>query len=68
MTLYDKIKSLYPTVDEGDFHRRIVMVDITNSAFPIPDGAVRVGSVYIESWTHPTLAQPTQAQLDAIGE
>lgn len=68
MTLYDKIKSLYPTVDEGDFHRKIVMVDITGSAFPIPDGAVRVGSVYIEKWEHPTLTKPTQEQLDAITE
>jgi len=23
---------------------------------------------YIHTWNHPTLAQPTQAQLDAIGE
>ena len=68
MTLYDKIKSLYPNVDESDFHRRIVMVDITGSSFSIPDGAVRVGNVYIEKWDHPTLAKPTQAQLDAIGE
>jgi len=68
MTLYDKIKSLYPTVDEGDFHRKIVMVDITGSTNTIPDGAVRVGSVYIDSWTHPTLTKPTQAQLDAITE
>jgi len=23
---------------------------------------------YIEAWNHPTLAQPTQEQLDAVGE
>lgn len=68
MTLYNKIKSLYPTVDEGDFHRKIVMVDITGSTNTIPDGAVRVGSVYIEKWEHPTLTKPTQEQLDAITE
>ena len=68
MTLYDKIKSLYPNLDEGYFSRKIIMVDITGSAFSIPDEAVRVGSCYIEKWEHPTLTKPTQAQLDAITE
>lgn len=72
MDLYEKINSLYPTLNtsnsiENDFYKHIVLYHLHN-ANEIPDGKVKVGNEYIESWNHPTLAQPTQAQLDAIGD
>jgi hypothetical protein len=68
MTLYEKIKTLYPNLDDSSFVIDILLLDITDSTTTIPDDAVSVGSCYIKKWNHPTLAQPTQAQLDAIGE
>ena len=68
MTLYEKIKTLYPTLDDSSFFEQIILLDITDSTLTIPDDAVRVGSCYIKKWEHPTLAQPTQEQLDAIGD
>jgi len=52
MTLYEKIKSIYPELTTEDF---MVKINLQN------DG----GDDYIKSWNHPTLTQPTQAQLDA---
>lgn len=72
MDLYEKIISLYPTLNtsdskENDFYKYIVLYHLHN-VNEIPDGKIKVGNEYIESWNHPTLAQPTQAQLDAIGD
>ena len=33
-----------------------------------PNGKIKVGNDYIDSWSHPKLAKPTQAQIDAIGD
>ena len=55
MTLYDKIKSIYPQLTDNDF---LTVIRLQNDS----DG----NGDYIKSWTHPTLTQPTQAQLDAI--
>jgi hypothetical protein len=58
MTLYEKIKSIYS--------------ELTNLDFDIDEGTIQLqndsdgNGDYIKSWTHPTLTQPTQAQLDAI--
>jgi hypothetical protein len=55
MTLYDKIKSIYPALTQQDFTTIIILQNDS-------DG----NGDYIKSWNHPTLTQPTQAQLDAI--
>jgi hypothetical protein len=57
MTLYEKIKTLYPDIvgDNG-----LDGVKLRNDS----DG----NGDYIESWTNETYARPTQEQLDAIGE
>ena len=67
MSLYDKIIQLHSSLTDNDFHKYIVLKNLRNIN-EIPNDAVKVGNDYIESWNHPTLAKPTQAQLDAIGE
>ena len=57
MTLYDKIIKLYPNLTSQDF---ITTVLLQNDS----DGK----GDYIKSWNHPTLTQPTQQQLDSIGQ
>ena len=57
MTLYEKIKSIYPELTSVDF---TTVIRLQNDS----DG----NGDYIKSWNHPTLTQPTQAQLDAITE
>jgi hypothetical protein len=56
MTLYEKIISIYPTLATYDF----VFGDIT-----LQNDSDGQGD-YIALWNHPTLAQPTKEQLDAI--
>ena len=55
MTLYEKVRSIYPDLQEPDFR---TVIEIRNDS----DG----NGDYIAVWNHPTLAQPTQAQLDAV--
>ena len=56
MTLYEKIIAIYPELSDYDW----------------ADGDIRLqndgNGDYIAKWEHPTLAQPTQEQLDAVGE
>jgi 5S rRNA maturation endonuclease (ribonuclease M5) len=54
MTLYEKIKSIYSELTDEDFLDTIILQNDS-------DG----NGDYIKSWIHPTLTQPTQAQLDA---
>jgi hypothetical protein len=54
MTLYEKIKSIYSELTDEDFLDTIILQNDS-------DG----NGDYIKSWNHPTLTQPTQAQLDA---
>jgi len=56
MTLYEKIISIYPelTFDEFVFGT----IRLQNDS----DGK----GDYIAKWEHPTLARPTQEQLDAV--
>lgn len=68
MDLYEKITTLYDTLKVEDFSPISGTISLRNNGVTPPDGKVKVGNDYIESWNHPTLAQPTQAQLDAIGE
>ena len=54
MTLYEKIKTIYPQLTDADF---------------IPSGTIRLQNDsdgrgdYIAKWEHPTLAKPTEEQL-----
>ena len=56
MTLYQKILSLYPELTDKDF---MSVITLQNDS----DGK----GDYIAKWEHPTLAQPTQEQLDGLG-
>ena len=60
MTLYEKIKTLYPTLTDADFAPTTGTIMLQN----VSDGK----GDYIKEWNHPTLTQPTQEQLDAITE
>jgi len=57
MTLYEKIKTLYPDLTDADF---------------MPEGTIMLQNDsdgrgdYIKEWNHPTLAKPTQEQLDGV--
>ncbi len=60
MTLYEKIKSLYPSLTDVDFHAINGVIQLQNDS----DG----NGDYIKSWNHPTLTRPTQIQLDGVTE
>ena len=55
MTLYEKIKALYPELVAQDF---MTVIRLQNDS----DGK----GDYIKEWNHPTLPKPTQAQLDGV--
>ena len=52
MTLYEKIKTIYPQLTENDF---VTVIQLQNDS----DGK----GDYIAEWNHPTLAKPTDKQL-----
>jgi hypothetical protein len=52
MTLYEKIKALYPSLTQQDF---LDTIRLQNNS----DGK----GDYISEWNHPTLARPTEEQL-----
>lgn len=58
MSLYEKIIAIYP--------------ELVNYSFADGDITLQNDSDgrgdYIAAWDHPTLAQPTQAQLDEVTE
>lgn len=56
MTLYEKVMAIYPELQEPDFRS---VITLQNDS----DGR----GDYIAKWEHPTLARPTQEQLDAVG-
>jgi len=56
--LYNQIKTIYPQLTETDFLPFTGTIHLQN------DGE----SDYIKAWNHPTLAQPTEAQLVATGK
>lgn len=60
MTLYEKIKKIYPSLVYEDFIPWSGTIKLRNDS----DGR----GDYIAEWGHPTLAQPTQAQLDEVTE
>ncbi len=53
--LYDKIKAIYPSLEDKDF---MTVITLQNDS----DGK----GDYIKFWNHPTLKQPTQEELDAV--
>jgi len=55
MTLYEKIKQIYPELTGEDFMPGRGTIMLQNDS----DGR----GDYIKSWTHATLAQPTEEQL-----
>ena len=57
MTLFQKIISIYPELTDSDFSLRGT-ITLQNDSNGQGD--------YIAKWEHPTLAQPTQEQLDGI--
>ncbi len=52
MSLYEKIKALYPQLQDADF---ATVITLQNDS----DGR----GDYIAKWEHPTLARPTEEQL-----
>ena len=58
MTLYEKIKTLYPDLTDADFAPSTGTIMLQNDS----DGK----GDYIREWNHPTLAKPTQEQLDGV--
>ena len=52
MTLYEKIKVLYPSLTDRDF---MTVIRLQNDS----DGK----GDYIAAWEHPSLARPTDEQL-----
>lgn len=54
MTLYEKIKTIYPQLTDNDF---FTVITLQNDS----DGK----GDYIAKWEHPTLPRPTDEQLGA---
>jgi hypothetical protein len=54
MSLYDKIKTIYPQLEDNDF---LTTIRLQNDS----DGK----GDYIAKWEHPTLPKPTDEQLGA---
>ena len=52
MTLYEKIKTIYPELQTADF---LTVITLQNDS----DGK----GDYIAAWDHPTLPRPTEEQL-----
>ena len=52
MTLYQKIKAIYPELNDSDFLDTIRLQNDSNGK-----------GDYIAKWEHPTLARPTEEQL-----
>jgi hypothetical protein len=57
MTLYEKIKAIYPELADSELHQIGGTIQLRNDS----DGR----GDYIAKWEHPTLSRPTQEQLDA---
>ena len=53
--LYDKIKTIYPSLTDADFDPIRGVITLQNDSDNKGD--------YIKAWNHPTLARPTEEQL-----
>ena len=56
MTLYEKIIQIYPELSTHNFSMGVITLQNDS------DGK----GDYIKNWSHPTLKQPTQEELDAV--
>jgi XkdW protein len=52
MTLYDKIKTLYPQLEDKDF---VTVITLQNDSNGLGD--------YIAKWEHPNFPKPTAEEL-----
>lgn len=57
MSLFEKIKQLYPSIKDSDFG--------IGGSISLQNDADDRGD-YIASWNHPTLEQPTDEQLKGL--
>lgn len=57
MTLYEKIKAIYPELQDADF---MDAIRLQNDS----DGK----GDYIKAWNHPTYAQPTETELEGVNQ
>ena len=57
MTLYDKIKAIYPSLTDADF--------VPNGNILLQNDSDGKGD-YIAKWEHSTLTRPTDEQLENI--
>jgi len=55
MTLYEKIKTIYPELADSEFRQIGGTIQLRNDS----DGK----GDYIAKWEHPTLPKPTEEQL-----
>ena len=55
MTLYEKIKSIYPEITDNEFVPLTGTIHLKNDS----DGR----GDYIAKWEHPTLQKPTEEEL-----
>ena len=58
MTLYEKIKQLKPELTDADFAPTTGTIVLQNDS----DGK----GDYIKEWNHPTITQPTNAELNGV--
>jgi hypothetical protein len=58
MTLFDKIKALYPELQDEDFFPFGGVIALKNDS----DGK----GDYIAKWEHPTLPRPTDEQIASV--
>lgn len=58
MTLYEKIITIYPELQQADFRIPTATIILQNDS----DGK----GDYIARWNHPTLERPTPNQLEAV--
>ena len=58
MTLFDKLRVLYPTLTDADFSPFGGTIRLQNDS----DGR----GDYIAEWNHPTLAKPTDEELASV--
>ena len=65
MDLHEKILSLYSTLNIS-FFGMVEYVILQDDGVSPPSDKVSVGNTYIAYWNHPTLSEPTQAQIDAV--
>ena len=58
MTLYEKVKQLKPELIDADFAPTTGTIMLQNDS----DGK----GDYIKEWNHPTITQPTNAELNGV--